>query len=123
MIACKPLSLLWPLLLAGCTLGPDYTRAPDSQVQGQAFQRQVPGTLARTPGVADWWRGLNDPVLNQLIDSALNNSPDVQAAQARLRQARAGLSEQRSDALPKSSATAAALYSGSGAKNTAASHL
>ena len=123
MIACKPLSLLWPLLLAGCTLGPDYTRAPDSQVQGQTFQRQVPGTLARTPGVADWWRGLNDPVLNQLIDSALNNSPDVQAAQARLRQARAGLSEQRSDALPKSSATAAALYSGSGAKNTAASHL
>ena len=109
MIAFKPLSLLGPLLLMGCTLGPDYNAAPDSHLQGKAFARQVAGTQAQIPQVADWWRALNDPVLDQLIDSALGNSPDLQAAAARLRQARAGLAEKRSDLMPKSSATAAAL--------------
>ena len=123
MIACKPLSLLCPLLLVGCTLGPDYHAAPDSHLQGKAFARQVAGTQAQIPQVADWWRDLNDPALDQLIDSALGNSPDLQAAAARLRQARAGLSEKRSNLLPKSSATAAALYTGSGDSQTDATHL
>ena len=123
MIACKPLSLLCPLLLVGCTLGPDYNAAPDSQLQGKAFARQVAGTQAQTPQVADWWRTLNDPALDQLIDSALGNSPDLQAAAARLRQARAGLAEKRSNLMPKSSATAAALYTGSGDSQTDATHL
>ena len=123
MIACKPLSLLCPLLLVGCTLGPDYNAAPDSQLQGKAFARQVAGTRAQTPQVADWWRTLNDPALDQLIDSALGNSPDLQAAAARLRQARAGLAEKRSNLTPKSSATAAALYTGSGDSQTDATHL
>ena len=109
MIACKPLSLLGPLLLVGCTLGPDYHAAPDSHLQDRDFTRQVVGTQAQTPQVAEWWRDLNDPVLNQLIDSALGHSPDLQAAAARLRQARAGLAEKRSNQMPKSSATAAAL--------------
>lgn len=123
MIAFKPLSLLGPLLLMGCTLGPDYNAAPDSHLQGKAFARQVAGTQAQIPQVADWWRALNDPVLDQLIDSALGNSPDLQAAAARLRQARAGLVEKRSDLMPKSSATAAALYTGSGDSQTDATHL
>ena len=123
MIASKSLSLLCPLLLVGCTLGPDYHAAPDSTLQGTAFQRQVPGTRAGVPQVAEWWRDLNDPLLNELIDSSLRNSPDLHAAAARLRQARAGLSEKRSDLLPNSSATAAALYTGSGDKNTDATHL
>lgn len=37
MIACKPLSLLGPLLLVGCTLGPDYHAAPDSHLQDRDF--------------------------------------------------------------------------------------
>ncbi|OZY41857.1 RND transporter [Pseudomonas fragi] len=123
MIACKPLSLLCPLLLVGCTLGPDYHTAPDSHLQGKAFARQVAGTQAQIPQVADWWRALNDPALDQLIDSALGNSPDLQAAAARLRQARAGLAGKRSDLMPKSSATAAALYTGSGDSQTDATHL
>ena len=58
-----------------------------------------------------------------MIDSALGNSPDLQAAAARLRQARAGLAKKRSDLMPKSSATAAALYTGSGDSQTDATHL
>ena len=123
MIACKPLSLLGPLLLVGCTLGPDYHAAPDSHLQDRDFARQVAGTQAQTAQVAEWWRDLNDPVLNQLIDSALGHSPDLQAAVARLRQARAGLAEKRSNQMPKSSATAAALYTGSGDSQTDATHL
>ena len=123
MIAFKPLSLLCLLLLAGCTLGPDYHSAPDSHVQGKAFTRLAPGTQAQAPQLAQWWLALNDPALERLIDSALRHSPDLHAARARLRQARAGLSEKRSDLMPKSSATAAALYSGSGDNSTAATHL
>lgn len=123
MIACKPLSFLCPLLLVGCTLGPDYRAAPDSHLQGKSFQRQVPATQVQAPQVTHWWRALNDPTLNHLIDSALHNSPDLQAAAARLRQARAGLSEKRSNLMPKSSATAAALFTGSGDEQTSSTHL
>ena len=123
MIVFKPLSLLCPFLLVGCTLGPDYHAAPNSSVQGTTFERQVPGTQAHAPLVADWWRALNDSTLDQLIDNALHNSPDLQAAQARLRQARAGLSEKRSDLMPTSTAMAAGLFTGSGNRDTAATHL
>ena len=59
---------------------------------------------------AAWWKSLNDPELNQLIETALVNSPDIRAAQARLRQSRAGLREQQRNELPKSSGSAAYLH-------------
>jgi NodT family efflux transporter outer membrane factor (OMF) lipoprotein len=58
------------------------------------------------PSAASWWTELSDPELTTLIESALANSPDVHAAEARLRQSRAALKQQKSNALPKSSASA-----------------
>ena len=68
-----------------------------------------PKTSPTTPAAAEWWKALNDPELNRLIEPALANSPDIHAAQARLRQSRAGLREQQRDELPKSSGSAAYL--------------
>ena len=80
------------LLLAGCAaVGPRYV-APDSAApatwQGAAAARVA--VIPATPvELAAWWRQLNDPTLAELIGRALQNSLDLRAAQAKLREARA----------------------------------
>lgn len=76
------------LVLAGCA---SYSGiAP----QGQAQDLAALAASAPTASFADWphqdwWRELSDPVLEQLIAQALNDSPTLQAAGARLRRAQA----------------------------------
>src|SRR5471032_2774306 len=94
-----PLSLLC-LALAGCTVGPDFTR-PDVPANagfaknpltttaqadidaGGAAQRLIAGM--DIPG--QWWTLFRSPSLNALVEEALRANPDVSAAQAALRQA------------------------------------
>lgn len=50
----------------------------------------VPRLTAEPPSdLAQWWRGLGDPLLGELVDEALRANPDVRIAQARVREARA----------------------------------
>jgi len=98
--------------LPGCTVGPDYRGAPD--VAGGAGHAN---TFVRTPATGitsahapgQWWNTLGDAQLSALIDAALAHNQDLQAAQARLRESRAQLQQQRAEALPTVSADAAAL--------------
>lgn len=103
------------LLLAGCTLGPDY-HGPDS-VAPAAFKQgfvRAPTDLSNTaPQASAWWRGLNDKQLDALIDTALRDSPTLQVTLAKLRQARAGAALQHSNGQPKIGASAAYLHAGS----------
>jgi NodT family efflux transporter outer membrane factor (OMF) lipoprotein len=95
--------------LAACTVGPDFRGAPPAApaaAHAPAFNRAPEDASAVQPADAPWWTGLGDPELTALIDAALAHSPDVHAAEARLRQSRAALKEQKSNALPKSSASA-----------------
>jgi NodT family efflux transporter outer membrane factor (OMF) lipoprotein len=78
-------------------------------MRASTFIRAPEELSAAQPSAAPWWTGLGDPELSALIETALANSPDVHAAEARLRQSRAALKEQKSDALPKSSASASYL--------------
>ena len=99
--------------IAGCTLGPDYRGAPavaPNASHAIAFNRAPKDVTSTAPAEAAWWKSLNDPQLNQLVETALVNSPDIRAAQARLRQSRAGLREQQRNLLPKSSGSAAFLH-------------
>jgi NodT family efflux transporter outer membrane factor (OMF) lipoprotein len=95
-------ALLLLLNLGACTAGPDY-KPPQppasSALQSGKFLR-AGDTLAAIP-VARWWEGLNDPVLTGLIDKGLREAPGIAAAEARLRQARAGLTTARSSMLPQ----------------------
>jgi NodT family efflux transporter outer membrane factor (OMF) lipoprotein len=50
---------------------------------------------------ADWWRGLGDPQLTQLIEEGLRDSPDVAAAAARIRAAEALAQQSRAATLPQ----------------------
>ncbi|GGA01068.1 efflux transporter outer membrane subunit [Dyella caseinilytica] len=99
--------------LSGCTVGPDYRGAPDvahGAAQAGAFVR-APSAGVTSAGHAPsrWWESLGDPQLNALIDAALQNNSDLHAAQARLRESRAQLQQQRAADMPKVSADAAAM--------------
>lgn len=77
------------LLLASCSVGPDYRRP---RFYSDAQLRQ---SLRLTPGAAKvslyWYRDFNDPVLNGLIEDGLRQSTDVKVAIERMRQARQNL--------------------------------
>ena len=80
-------ALLAALLLAGCAVGPAY-RAPVAETP--AGWRATDSAAAIWPA-AGWWRGFGSPELDTLIAEAQANSPDIQAAVARVRQAEAQL--------------------------------
>jgi NodT family efflux transporter outer membrane factor (OMF) lipoprotein len=100
------------LAAAGCTVGPDYRTAPEvagNAVAAGTFPHAPKLAEARQPDVADWWRALGDPLLANLIETALRDSPDIRASRARVRQARAGLAGNRANLMPKVNASAAML--------------
>jgi NodT family efflux transporter outer membrane factor (OMF) lipoprotein len=104
--------LLASLALAGCVVGPNY-RGPPSvaplAMTAPAFLRAGDATAA--PPAGRWWTALGDAELDRLIEAALTASPDIDAATARLRQARAILRQDRANQLPTTGATVAALHS------------
>ena len=98
--------------LAGCAVGPDYHQAPtvaQASLAAPAYARAPASAgIVSQPAPSDWWQSLNDPQLTALIEAALAHSPDVHAAQARLRQARAQLGQQQAAFTPSLTADAAA---------------
>ena len=106
------LALACAAMLDGCIVGPDY-RGPQSAAPlaagGAGFHRAPSDGVSDAAGVADWWTALHDAQLDALIDQAIRNSPDIQIAQARLRQARSALKLNQANGGPKGSATALAL--------------
>ncbi len=96
------------LLLGGCAVDPAY-QAPPTEVPG-AYRAASPAPAETWPAEAGpaeagpaeagpaeagpaeaWWRGFASPELDALIADARANSPDIQAAVARIRQADAQL--------------------------------
>ena len=101
------------LLLAGCTVGPDFERPPPPEVLG--VTPDPPSATVATPGVpggaaqrfvagadisGEWWTLFHSKTLNALIDEALANSPDFKAAQAALRGAHEVVLAQRGAYFP-----------------------
>jgi len=100
----RTLAVASALLVAGCTVGPDYHGAPEvagDAMRTGAYPHAGSGVEAHTPGVARWWTALDDAQLTALIDDAIAHSPDIRAAQAKVRQSRASLRSHEADLLPK----------------------
>lgn len=75
------------ILLAGCTVGPDY-RAPKTQMPESYGQyKNAPAT--RPVSLSQWWKTFDDPTLDSLIVKALESNQDLRIAEARVREARA----------------------------------
>ncbi len=87
--------------LAACTVGPNY-EGPKSAgaVTAPAAFARAGQTSTAAPAVADWWRGLNDPQLDALVERALQDNPSIAVAEARLKQARSALRLDRANGLP-----------------------
>jgi multidrug efflux system outer membrane protein len=93
-----PAVLLAALLIAGCTVGPDYRPAAPADLG-------VPDrySVAAAPTQEDltrWWARFDDPILGQLVEQAGTANTDVAQAVARLRQAREALVQSRASLLP-----------------------
>jgi NodT family efflux transporter outer membrane factor (OMF) lipoprotein len=96
-------------LLAGCTVGPNYSGPPaaaPNAAKAPAFVRAGDAPVASQPPVARWWEALGDATLSTIETRALAANPDLAAAEARIRQARASLRQQKANLLPTGSATA-----------------
>ena len=98
------------LLLAGCTVGPDFTVPPAPSALGYTADKL--GATTAVSGLAGgqsqqfvygrdvdaaWWTLFGSKQINALVEEAIHNHPDVAAAQYALRAAReTALSEQGS---------------------------
>jgi len=114
------------LILAGCTaVGPDYQRPgidlPDAfpPATGSntgaglaialdaAWWKLPPGAGSKTGADApvaidaQWWRLYGDPVLDRLVDGALQRNADIRLAVARIEEADANLREAGATVLPQ----------------------
>jgi NodT family efflux transporter outer membrane factor (OMF) lipoprotein len=101
-------SLVLAVALTGCAVGPEYF-TPDAAVPA-SFSNPPAGKEAgpggASPDLWQWWRSLRDPVLNELIASALENNLDLSIALDRLQQARLQLVAIGARALPQLNASA-----------------
>jgi len=115
--AVRNASLLVPLLLAGCAVGPDFQKPAAPAVNGYA-DHPLTTTVASVNiaggeaqrfssggGIpADWWTLFHSKQLNALIEQSLKNNPDLKAAQAALSVARENTRAQRGAFFPSVSA-------------------
>jgi multidrug efflux system outer membrane protein len=91
------LSLFPLVLVAGCTLGPDYVRQPVVDLGEYRTSAAADTTIADLP----WWEMFQDPVLQDLIETALEGNRDLRASMARISEARARLGIVRADLYPR----------------------
>ena len=87
--------------LSGCMLGPDYQRPQTPVPTAYADAPTVSvGTVSTTMG-ADWWKLYDDPILNDLVATAISENLDVVAAVARIEEFDADLREANAALFPE----------------------
>jgi NodT family efflux transporter outer membrane factor (OMF) lipoprotein len=99
--------LLLPVLLAACTLGPDY-QTPDNPTP-QAW-RNPPAQPADLSPSQDWWQGFGSTQLDAYIADARRANTDLAAAEARIREADAQARIAGAPLLPSLSLGANAIH-------------
>jgi NodT family efflux transporter outer membrane factor (OMF) lipoprotein len=77
------------LILAGCTVGPDYKPPSTASVPPKWSEPLKGGVTSQPDSAATWWKSFHDPELDSLIDRAVAANLDLKTAEARVRQARA----------------------------------
>ena len=76
--------LILALCLSGCVVGPDYQEPKvDTPKQWSAPSSETTGKL-----LATWWKQFNDPILNELINDAVQSNLDLKQATERIKAAR-----------------------------------
>jgi len=106
----RSLLLLAALWVAGCSVGPDYRR-PELSIPSD-FRGRAADAPAGAESLGDvlWWQIFQDETLQSLIRTALEENYDLRIATARILDARARVTINRSFQFPELSASAAAPY-------------
>jgi multidrug efflux system outer membrane protein len=87
------------VLIAGCTVGPEY-KQPPVQVP-QTFRDQIGPADAASIADLPWWSIFNDPPLQALVTEGLHNNYDLQIAVSRIEQARDIVAQAQSQGAPQ----------------------
>ena len=97
-------------IFAGCTVGPNYVPPnpllPDRYGESDSARLTTtqPSTAPTTQAVSGqletWWQNFQDPQLDSLIERAVKSNLDLQAAESRIRQARAAYGVQLAGEFP-----------------------
>ncbi len=100
--------------LSACTLGPDFLR-PEPPKVSEYSTMPLPAETASADTIAgdaqrflqdtdvpgQWWTLFGSPALNRLEDEALHANPDIETAQATLRQAHENLIAEQGQLFPE----------------------
>ena len=84
-------------MLAGCAVGPDYRRPDAASPPAWLVDMQQAKDTANTV----WWEQFNDPVLNDLIVTALKENYDLRVATARVEEFYGRYGATRADLFPQ----------------------
>ncbi|MFM8411047.1 MAG: TolC family protein, partial [Alphaproteobacteria bacterium] len=91
-------------LLAGCPVGPNF-RPPEYPVpptfRGADATASAPGIPVASFADLPWWKVFADPVLQSLIDEAIEGNFDLEAAIARVEQSQALVGVARAPLFPQ----------------------
>ncbi|GJM04280.1 MAG: multidrug efflux outer membrane protein OprN [marine bacterium B5-7] len=90
--------LVFFALCAGCVVGPEYT-LPETTVPTD-FATEENSFYSAAATEVEWWRGLQDDTLNQLIEQAVAHNHDLRLAETNVNAARALLGEGRYEQYP-----------------------
>lgn len=94
-------ALFMGIMLAGCALGPDYRRPAVETPQTWRTEEREARDVANTA----WWEQFGDPVLNDLIRTALRENKDLMIAAARIEEYEGRLMVTRGDLFPRAEAS------------------
>ncbi len=104
-----PLVAITAVLLAGCTLAPNYTRpeapVPATWPGGPAYDNAQVSPGAPAAAEVPWREYFTDERLRQLIETALRNNRDLRVAALNVERARAVYGIARAELLPTIEAT------------------
>lgn len=88
------------LLTACAPVGPDFVR-PDVPANPAWLEIELDRYDTGTPELAEWWKQLNDPVLDQLIDTAIAQNNNLKIAGLRVLESQASLNIARGSQYPQ----------------------
>jgi multidrug efflux system outer membrane protein len=104
----KPLLCLPALLLASCSVGPNFA-LPDLALPSK-WKNGKTASVSDLPMPGEWWHLYGSSDLNRLVDQAMSSNQDLRGALARVETARALIGVQASEWFPQLSFKDAMQY-------------
>jgi NodT family efflux transporter outer membrane factor (OMF) lipoprotein len=99
IISSKIVIYLLAILLGACASPPDRTEHKAEFLKGE-YARNIENGISLDSPYTQWWSLFKNDELNQLIDEALKNNPDINQTRKRLEQAAASADKTFAELLP-----------------------